>query len=89
LNLHASNTFDSDCLTCAFQPYCGRDIIDDMSRYGTIDLPRTQTAYCKRHVHLFDFIFELINSDDAAVQYSLRRWLGLPALGGKLGAQHL
>lgn len=79
LNQHATNTFDEDCSRCAFQPYCGRDIVDDLSRYGRIDLPRTETAFCRRHLHLFDFIFELIYSDDEATHYSLGRWLGLPA----------
>lgn len=79
LNQHASNTFDEDCSRCAFQAYCGRDLIDDLSRYGRVDLPRTETAFCRRHLHLFDFIFELIYSDDEAVRYSLARWLHLPA----------
>jgi His-Xaa-Ser system radical SAM maturase HxsB len=87
LNQHASNTFDPDCETCAFQPYCGRDVIDDIARYGRIDMPRTETAFCKRHLHLFDFIFELIYSDDPAIQYSLRRWLNVSASYGSLGAR--
>jgi His-Xaa-Ser system radical SAM maturase HxsB len=78
LNRHATNTFDEDCSRCAFQPYCGRDIIDDLSRYGRVDLPRTATAFCRRHLHLFDFIFELIYSNDEATQYSLACWLQLP-----------
>ena len=79
LNEHASNTFDDDCSRCAFQPYCGRDMIDDLARYGRIDLPRTETAFCRRHLHLFDFIFDLLYSDDEATQYSLARWLHLPS----------
>ena len=78
LNRYATNTLDEDCSRCAFQPFCGRDIIDDLSRYGRIDLPRTDTAFCRRHLHLFDFIFELIHAEDEAIQYSLGRWLQLP-----------
>jgi His-Xaa-Ser system radical SAM maturase HxsB len=78
LNTHATNTFDEDCSRCAFQPYCGRDVIDDLARYGRIDLPRTDTAFCRRHLHLFDFIFELIYSNEQAIRYSLARWLQLP-----------
>jgi radical SAM protein with 4Fe4S-binding SPASM domain len=78
LNAHATNQFDADCSRCAYQPYCGRDIVDDLARYGRIDLPRTETAFCRRHLHLFDLIFELIYADDEPTQYSLRRWLQLP-----------
>jgi radical SAM protein with 4Fe4S-binding SPASM domain len=87
LNAHATNTFDEDCSSCAFQPYCGRDIVDDIARYGRIDVPRTSTAFCKRHLHLFDFIFELIYSDEPSVQYSLRKWLHLPSAGSAIGAR--
>lgn len=78
LNRSASNSFDPDCQACVYQPYCGRDMIDDLARYQTIDVPRLETEFCRKHRHLFDFIFELVYSDDPAVQYSLCRWLGLP-----------
>lgn len=78
MNRSASNSFDPDCQACAFQPYCGRDMIDDLARYGTIDVPRLDTEFCRRHRGLFDFAFELIYSNDSAVRYSLCRWLGLP-----------
>src|SRR3546814_4661303 len=38
-------------------PYCGRAVVDDLARYGRIDLPRHQTEFCRRHLHLFDFLF--------------------------------
>ena len=78
LNRSASNTFDPDCQRCAYQPYCGRDVVDDLARYGRIDLPRTQTDFCRKHRSVFDFAFELIFSADPAVLYSLCRWLGMP-----------
>lgn len=78
--LDAASTLDNDpvCKTCAYQPYCGRDIVDDISRYGTIDVPRGDTEFCNRHMALFDLAFELIYSDDVSVRYSLGNWLGLP-----------
>jgi radical SAM protein with 4Fe4S-binding SPASM domain len=75
LNRHASNDDDPACRRCAFQPYCGRDLIDDIARYGRIDLPREETEFCRRHLHLFDFMFSLIYDPDTAVRYSLGRWL--------------
>lgn len=88
LNTHSTNSFDPDCSRCAYQPYCGRDIVDDLARYGRIDLPRTDTAFCTRHLHLFDFIFELIYSGDEPTLYSLSRWLRLPRSVLEMGTQH-
>ena len=78
LNASATNQFDPDCQRCAYQPFCGRDLVDDLARYGRIDVPRRETAFCRRHLHLFDFAFDLIYSDSEAVRYSLARWLRLP-----------
>lgn len=85
LNAHSTNQFDPTCQQCAYQPFCGRDIIDDLARYGRINVDRTDTEFCRRHLHIFDFIFELIYSDDDAVRYSLARWLRLPQTPAILG----
>jgi His-Xaa-Ser system radical SAM maturase HxsB len=79
LNTHSTNEGDPACEQCAYQPYCGRDVIDDLARYGTIDVPRHDTEFCRRHLHMFDLAFELLDSDDPAVRYSLARWLNMPA----------
>jgi His-Xaa-Ser system radical SAM maturase HxsB len=77
--LDAASTLNgcAACERCAYKPYCGRDIVDDIARYGTIDVSREATEFCRRHMYLFDLAFELIHSDDEAVRYSLGRWLGL------------
>lgn len=85
LNAHSTNQFDPDCSRCAYQPYCGRDLVDDLARYGTLDVPRLETAFCRRHLALFDFIFELIYDEDPAVRYSLCRWLRLDGETAQLG----
>lgn len=85
LNRHSTNQFDPACSRCAFQPYCGRDLVDDLARYGRVDLPRTETAFCRRHMGLFEFVFELIYDPDPAVRYSLARWLRLDADSVQLG----
>lgn len=77
LNLHATNQFDPACQRCAYQPFCGRDLVDDLARYGRVDVPRLETEFCRRHLHVFDFIFRLVYEDDPAVRYSLSRWLRL------------
>jgi radical SAM protein with 4Fe4S-binding SPASM domain len=85
LNRHATNANDPACTRCTYQPYCGRDLIDDIARYGRIDLPREETEFCRKHLRIFDLIFELIYSEDEAVRYSLSRWLRLPGNAAQLG----
>jgi radical SAM protein with 4Fe4S-binding SPASM domain len=85
LNEHATNHFDEACSRCVYQPFCGRDIVDDLARYGSLDVPRTETAFCHRHLSLFDFIFELLYDDDPPTRYSLCRWLRIDAETMALG----
>ena len=77
LNQEVSNLDDPDCMHCAYKPYCGLDIVDDLSRYGRIDLPRHKTAHCQSHLQLFDLAFELLYSESPQVQKSLSYWLGV------------
>lgn len=88
LNEHSSNRDDPACQRCAYQPYCGRDLVDDIARYGRIDIPRLETEFCRRHLHIFDFLFELIYDEDPAVRYSLSRWLRLDSTPAALGVTH-
>jgi radical SAM protein with 4Fe4S-binding SPASM domain len=85
LNQHSTNQFDPACERCTYQPYCGRDLVDDIARYGRVDVERTQTAFCQRHMAIFDFVFELIYDEDPATQYSLSRWLRLDGTPTSLG----
>lgn len=88
LNAHSANFDDPVCKRCAYQPFCGRDIVDDLARYGRIDVPRQETEFCRRHTHMFDLLFRLIYEDDPAVRYSLSRWLRLDSTPIALGAVH-
>lgn len=88
LNAHATNQFDPACQRCAYQPYCGRDVIDDLARYGRIDMPRNDTEFCRRHLHIFDLAFRLIYDENPAVRYSLSRWLRLQGTPPALGIRH-
>ncbi|MBN8918194.1 MAG: His-Xaa-Ser system radical SAM maturase HxsB [Rhizobiales bacterium] len=77
LNTSSLNNFDPDCIHCAFQPFCGSDVVDDLSRYGRIDVPKHDTWFCRRHTNLFDKIFELLYRQDDATRFSLSRWAGI------------
>ena len=66
LNMHASNQFDPTCKKCSFQPFCGVDNIDRISRYGTLNVNTEDTYFCKNHFNTFDFIFKKIAVRDEA-----------------------
>ena len=68
LNFNALHQVNPDCLHCAYMPFCGVDVIDDMSRYNRIDIPKPDTWFCNRQTMMFDLIFSKIIEQD-------RRWL--------------
>lgn len=78
LNAYSSNYGDPECDQCRHQVYCGRDVIDDLSRYGRIDLPRSETEFCKRHKYMFGLVEDLLQSSDTEVHHSLALWAGIP-----------
>ncbi len=75
LNLHAVNQTHPDCIHCAYMPYCGIDVIDDISRYGRTDIPKHETWFCHRHISLFDLIFEKVASQDRRYLTVFLKWL--------------
>lgn len=74
------NNFDPDCIHCPYQPFCGTDPIDDLSRSGRIDMPRHETWFCQRHLAVFDLAMKLLYSFDPSVEFTLSRWLGLESV---------
>ncbi|AGS25237.1 His-Xaa-Ser system radical SAM maturase HxsB [Rhizobium etli] len=88
LNAESLNLFDPDCVHCPYQAFCGVDLIDDLSRYGRIDLPRHLTDFCQRHLALFDLVFELQYSDDPKVRRSIALWSGLVDIDPELTKVH-
>ncbi|MGF9564696.1 His-Xaa-Ser system radical SAM maturase HxsB [Neorhizobium sp. BT27B] len=88
LNEGALNNFDPDCMHCPYQAFCGVDVIDDLSRYGRIDMPRHITHFCRRHTAIFDKIFEMIYSTDAKVRKSMAIWAGVENFDPSLARTH-
>lgn len=88
LNQIVSNFDDPDCIHCVYHPYCGLDVIDDLSRYQRIDLPRHMTHHCNKQMTLFDFAFELLYSTSPVVQSSVAKWLGVTSLPENLCMVH-
>lgn len=88
LNAEALNNFHPDCVHCPYQAFCGVDLIDDMSRYGRIDMPKHMTDFCQRHTSIFDRIFAMIYSDNPKVKKTLALWAGTPHFDPLLAKVH-
>lgn len=88
LNGSALNNFDPDCIHCPYQPFCGSDLIDDLSRYRRVDMPRGETWFCQRQLAVFDRIMRLFGSADPRERFSLRHWAGVSAWHEQLAPVH-
>lgn len=88
LNGHSFNNFDSDCVHCPYQAFCGSDLIDDISRYNRVDLPRNQTWFCGRQTGIFDLVFKLLYRSDDKTRFSIAHWAGLHDLPAELVPVH-
>jgi His-Xaa-Ser system radical SAM maturase HxsB len=64
LNFQAIHQVDQDCIHCAYMPYCGIGVVDDLSRYGRIDVSKKDTWFCMRQTSLFDMIFNKVIEED-------------------------
>ncbi|MDB0069996.1 His-Xaa-Ser system radical SAM maturase HxsB [Gammaproteobacteria bacterium] len=75
MNLWAENQTHPDCMHCVYQPYCGIDIVDDMSRYDRFDMAKNKTWFCNRQMFLFDFIFDKVQRQDKEWLDIFLRWI--------------
>jgi hypothetical protein len=74
LNSQSLNTHHEDCIHCAYQPICGVDLIDDIARYGRIDIPKHETWFCRQQTMIFDQVYRFLVSDVPRIQHSIAQW---------------
>lgn len=75
LNHFSINDIHEECVHCAYQPFCGVDVIDDLARYERVDIPRRESWFCRRNMFVFDMVFRHLTSRDSRVEHVLSRWL--------------
>jgi len=63
------------CTDCAYLPYCGSDPIDSYARSGEPAGHRPSSAFCRRHMSLFDLLVELLDRGDSDTQRVLESWV--------------
>lgn len=78
LNWSSLNNVHEDCIHCPYQFACGTDLVDDLSRYQRIDLPKSETWFCRQHLAIFDRIASDLASNNRRVLSVYEKWLGLP-----------
>ncbi len=75
LNFNALHQVNPDCIHCAYMPYCGVDVIDDISRYNRVDIPKGDTWFCNRQTMLFDLIFSKVIERDRIWLDVFLKWI--------------
>lgn len=75
LNVHAMHQVNPDCQHCVYMPYCGIDIVDDISRYGRVDVPKRDTWFCNRQMMLFDLMFEKVIERNKEWMDMFSKWI--------------
>jgi radical SAM protein with 4Fe4S-binding SPASM domain len=75
INLQAENQTNPDCIHCAYQPFCGIDIVDDLSRYSKLDVIKHDSWFCKRQMSIFDFVFDKIERRDMRWLRVFSKWV--------------
>ena len=75
LNQSAISQVNQDCIHCAYMPFCGIDIIDDMSRYRRFDVIKKDTWFCNRQTFIFDFLFSKVATQDRSWMDIFLRWI--------------
>ena len=89
LNLKSSNLDDPVCNQCSYQPFCGVDNVDRISRYGTIETPTNDTYFCKNHMGIFDYIFKnLANRNEAFLNIASLCLTGTHGISSIFGGHH-
>ena len=62
------------CSDCGFQSYCGGDPVRHHATQGDMEGYRATSSFCAKHLELFRWLFELIDSD-TEVERIFRRWV--------------
>ena len=75
INYWSENQTHQDCIHCVYQPFCGIDIVDDMSRYERFDGVKLESWFCNRQTFLFDFIFDKVEKKDPEWLKVFSNWI--------------
>jgi uncharacterized protein len=63
-----------DCVSCAYQPYCGWTPVHNHKSFGTLFGRMRESTLCAVHKGIQDYLFEKIATADAETMAILRRW---------------
>jgi His-Xaa-Ser repeat-associated upstream radical SAM protein len=63
------------CSTCVYQAFCGADPVRYYVEYGPTRGYRPTSNFCRRNKGMFDYLFELINSQNQDIVNVFWSWL--------------
>lgn len=65
----------SGCSSCVYHLYCGADPIRYYSESGSISGRRPESAFCKKNMAIFDFIFDMLKDSDDDILDVFWSWI--------------
>lgn len=72
INWNQMNDIHEDCIHCPYKPFCGSDLVDDLSRTNRTDLPKSLTYFCQSNMNTFDFIFSKLQENDPVSFFNIQ-----------------
>ncbi len=74
LVLASTNDGQPDCVSCAYKPYCGQQPEYNYKTQGSIHGRMRDSAWCRKHKSIFDFLAHRLKNADEAEWQMFRRW---------------
>src|SRR5690606_6456429 len=62
------------CSECAFVPFCGSDPVYNWATQGDVVGHRPTSGFCRKHMALFEYFIECLDSGDEFVRSVLIKW---------------
>lgn len=64
------------CTDCVYRMWCGADPARHYATQHDLMGHKAKSDFCKKHMALFDFLIELLESNDIATRDILFSWVG-------------
>lgn len=70
-----ANETIAGCSECAYQSYCGADLVRNHSTQGDMYGFRPTSSFCKKHKQIIQYIFSLLINREEEVLPIFKRWI--------------
>ena len=74
LVIASTNETQPDCVQCTYKPYCGQQPEYNYKTQGTINGRMRDSAWCRKHKYIFDYLATRLKNADADEMEMFNRW---------------